>query len=154
MTAKRHTERLLKLANILEQFVPHKGKSFDMMHWARHPLDHHPDQEEDFCGTSACALGHAAMDLEFREEGLHICWSMKLCFYEGKIVFEDSAVSIEAGEKFFGLTNQEAIVVFADITATKEETALRLRNLAAQRVELGNAEDGIYTTLLRVRRTR
>src|SRR5438445_301971 len=69
VTPATHTRRLLRLAEILRQ---HKdgdgvhGTEFNMRTFAEHDKSHKPTLKTNFCGTTACALGHAAMDPTFR----------------------------------------------------------------------------------------
>jgi hypothetical protein len=147
-TQRLHTRRLLKLADILTKFRPVKGKKFDMTTWGRHALDHNPEKEANFCGTAACALGHAAMDKGFRRAGLKMVWDTTNYddngFYYGEgmpqayqanIYFND-AEGQNAGAAFFGLSYNEAYDVFLDFDCTKKEVIAKLKGYAKRREEL------------------
>jgi len=75
----------------------------------------------NFCGTAACVLGHAASDPEFRQEGLY----MEIIVENGKfsrsnIIFqrpgsEGFQIDSDAGADFFDLTDSEAGALFSDM---------------------------------------
>jgi hypothetical protein len=140
-----HTRRLRKLADILENL--RRGRRFSMGTWGVHGPEHHPD-ENCCCGTTACALGHAAMDPGFRRCGLRLEWGLSLGwerYYDGagyaanvvlKIKGRDELRGFDAGAEFFGLTQEEASFVFRAVNDTKRTVIRKLRALAADRMEL------------------
>src|SRR6266850_1647368 len=92
-----HTKRLRKLARILEKHKnarsKSKGTKFNMEVWGLHDASHKPTLKEGFCGTTACALGHAAMDKEFAKAGLALQWEPSSFFdgfLEAEVVFNDN----------------------------------------------------------------
>lgn len=148
--ARVHTRRLLKLARILEEHKEprsrKKGTHFDMNQWFRHDGDHEPSVTEGFCGTVACALGHAAMDKGFQRQGLKLEISFvggdpeNKSYYTGDIIFNDS-VNEGAGAAFFGLSDREADDVFLGAHRHKAAVVEVLRQYAKEREELGNGRD-------------
>lgn len=152
-TQQLHTQRILKLADILTKFKPVKGKKFDMSTWGSHAMDHHPEKEANFCGTAACALGHAALDKGFRRAGLRMTWKTTSYGADGFYHGEDNPQSYEAtihfedeedenaGAKFFGLSYLEAYDVFLGTGATKKEVIAKLKGYAKRREELLATEE-------------
>ena len=107
--------------------------------------------EEGFCGTSACVLGHAALDPVFREQGLYVELAT-FVGHNGSIRVDDTAIKYdvfedaEAGAAFFGLSETEAEVMFgmhdntaryygreADHEIQAEDVAIRLKRAVAER---------------------
>ena len=73
-------------------------------------LDRTVPLKEGFCGTSACALGTAALYGPFKEMGLGIT-------HNNDVIFEDlaagvSVVNYRAGIRFFGITHDQADWLF------------------------------------------
>lgn len=143
--AKRtHTWRLLKLANILAKFRPTRGRVFDMHQWGSHPVSNHkPGVKDNWCGTSACALGHAAMDSGFRRAGLGMRWKQAYVCAPWQAVITLRGESPNRpydcyliGAEFFGLTESEAYDVFMGTHRTKTQVIQCLKSLAAVRDEL------------------
>ena len=145
-----HTRRLRRLADILERFRPTNGKRFDMNTWGRHDGSHHPEQEKNFCGTAACALGHAALDPKFRQAGLGVRWEEepeydydvrpsratgKVASYGATIHFRDHTAE-DAGAAFFGLALKEAYDLFMRTSRSKSRVVALLRKYATDRAEL------------------
>lgn len=58
------TERLLKLADHLDNLPGPRRQRFTMEHWF------HSRNGDDLCGTAACALGEATTIPEFHDAGL------------------------------------------------------------------------------------
>lgn len=145
MTAARkakqalHTKRLLRLADILTK-VP-KDK-FDMETWGIHKGKHKP-QEHNYCGTSACALGWAAMDKKFQADGLKMRWSIidlsdefnDREHWRAEVTYRRCDGDL-AGAKFFGLSYTEAATLFLDTEQTRAQVITRLRKYAKTRHEL------------------
>jgi hypothetical protein len=135
---RTHTQRLLKLADILAKFRPTKGKRFDMSKWGEHDASHAPTPQDGFCGTAACALGHAAMDPGFRRAGLEMRWQLHgrvLSYYGASIHFKTLEGEF-AGAKFFGLSPDEACDVFLGARRSKNQVVAVLRQYAKKREEL------------------
>jgi hypothetical protein len=62
-------ERLNILIDILEN-VQREHKEFDISHWA--DISNNIENNDPICGTTACAMGYAALDPRFSELGLHL----------------------------------------------------------------------------------
>jgi hypothetical protein len=109
-------KRLLKLADYLAT-VPRRR--FNIGTWV----------EENTCGTTACALGHAGLMPSFRKAGLR----SEPDEFGGDVFFEGQR-SEEAGAAFFGLTYEEASYLFMpwNYAATKrgpKSVAQRIRTM-------------------------
>lgn len=133
-----HTNRLLKLAHIVEQTPKEK---FIMKTWGEHQGSHKPSTR-NFCGTVACALGHAGMDKGFRKAGLKTNW-----YYKGENLWYatitlDGVKAIDEFEHyktaapFFGLWEYEAIDIFMKLERTKAGVVAVINNYANNREEL------------------
>lgn len=75
------------------------------------------DAENHICGTSACALGHCAIDPWFNERGLSLAWDwtkqLQIMIDRGDETLVYSPVAYElAGAEFFGLTESQAYRLF------------------------------------------
>lgn len=130
----RQAKLMLKLAGYLHDFKePKKGEpgmGFDMKsfyatgYWLFY--DHRPHP----CGTSACAMGHAATMPCFQRLGLRL---IKDVGYLGGIVFKTPGVrrrplrNFEAIDHIFGITLEESLHLFDahDRTAKQESAVLR-----------------------------
>ena len=124
------TERLLKLADFIEEVVPENR--FDMHHFLGTNDDFpeediHPDQLEAECGTSACAAGWAT--LLFKKEGLKLAqepygqmWNPAFEEYEGY-----DALSI-----FFNIDITDASCIFGSNPRTTKEEADLIRRYVAE----------------------
>lgn len=126
-----HYERLERLAALLDTVPPEK---FDLGSWA--------------CGTTACAIGWAALDPTFRSEGLRLdcvpspdtyhCYTVTDLTQTGGTFFPvfGKAVYYAAAEAFWGLTNNQAHKLFApwsyDPPGTPSDVAKRIRALLAK----------------------
>jgi hypothetical protein len=105
-------QRLLKLAAYLRTVPP---KRFDYRHWVGRDWKGAPDLS---CGTTACALGHAASMPAFRKLGLHLkrassgetFVALRGLRRRGWAWYLDA--SIQAGAKIFGLAPEEARFLF------------------------------------------
>ena len=62
-------ERLNILIDILEN-VQKEHKEFNLSHWA--DISNNIENNDPICGTTACAMGYAALDPRFSELGLHL----------------------------------------------------------------------------------
>jgi hypothetical protein len=100
-----NTERLLKLADHLEQTVSKEPDTFDMTVYG----------ERVGCGTKCCALGHACSIPEFREGGLRLEWfeddpvaDVRLERVDG----QEDLLNIDAAMSFFGLEEHQAVQLF------------------------------------------
>jgi hypothetical protein len=118
--------RLLLLAERLEKIAakPPKNRKFDLRVWFRKPNT--PSFFDPyFCGTTCCAVGEATLIPRFKELGLKYKNRVGPVFkrYEG----------FHAAEKFFGISNLEAIKLFTtafylDGSETKpDDVASRIR---------------------------
>ena len=62
-------ERMNRIIEIMEGVKRHKKtKMFDMGGW----IDKIYDNNNEFCGTSCCIMGYAALDPQLQKEGLHL----------------------------------------------------------------------------------
>ena len=132
MNTKIRQSRLTRLADYLENLPP--NRKFDMRTWGTHPTGTHTPPEENYCGTAACALGHAAMIPKFQKLGLQIAWHQPWGEGSGfpwsaEITYKDEYDSY-AGALFFGLTDREASNLFLSIRASRRRTINKLRKLA------------------------
>lgn len=115
-----NTERLLRLANHLEQVVaPHPG-TFDLGSW------------KNECGTTYCAVGHACSIPELRAIGLRLSPSAE----KGEFYPEFNGLEGWcAVEVVFDLTSKEAYDLFSSdsyLKGTKPtDVARRIRDLVA-----------------------
>ncbi len=146
-----HTSRLKRLAiRILthtglehrygeEHVLPTVGTLFDMGTWGFHNGDHKPE-DSNFCGTAACALGHAALDPANRKQGMELAWNrVSRCSYgsgwEASISFKGE-IGDAAGALFFGLSYEESQSLFYATNADKSWVVRKLVELAFDRCEL------------------
>lgn len=109
---------------------------FDMAEWGRHYGDHKPE-EKNFCGTTACALGTAAMIPEFKRAGLRMEWQDETAEYmdDGNQEWVANVkfgkkTDILAGAAFFGLSKQDAVGLFAGNLQNRLEVIERCLQLA------------------------
>lgn len=100
--------------------------------------------KEGFCQTSACVLGFAALDSKFNAKGLKV----QIAYGELDVTSEGSEVSgsvvfssgghkyegFDAGEKFFGLTEGQAEVLFNGPWKTPKQAAKFVTELAEGKV--------------------
>jgi hypothetical protein len=129
--------RLLKLADLLEADArKKKGIKFDFTEWGQADDPNSPMS----CGTTACALGLAALSGAFARNGLtatiqHFGWI--------EIKMESGARFIEAGAELFKISYEESEFLFTSGKAlgrlrkgAKAERAVaqRIRNFVAGRV--------------------
>ena len=140
VTPQEHTVRILKLATFLaEQKDSKRGTTFEMSTWGQHDAKHAPTAKASFCGTAACALGHAGIMPEFRKLGLKLKFPRRISqwnnLYEGRVEF-DGVGSEYAGAAFFGLSHEESSRLFLDTEQTKEDVIAHLCRLATDREEV------------------
>ena len=121
-----HTERLQLLVTLLEEVrdTPKPDTLFNLGSWAGeiavNPAKHSLTSQwlalssgrrqiltEGFCGTRACAVGHACLDPRFNALGLRLDDGN-----EGNFPVFDGSTSWEAVEKFFGLSASQATRLF------------------------------------------
>lgn len=130
----RQAKLMLKLAGYLHAFKEPKagepGMGFDMgsFYTEWYGTLPHP------CGTSACALGHAATMPCFQRLGL---WLDK---ESGYVVFEPPGVcqvdpvrNFDAAEHIFGITSDESSHLFGDRDRTAKQEAAALRQFVYKR---------------------
>lgn len=113
VTPKVRRHRLIKLARYLMNLPVEK--SFNMRTWGFHRGKHKPT-EHNYCGVSACALGHAAMIPEFKRAGLRMKWALdiesrKRVTHSADILYGDH-MDADAGARFFGLSYEESRLFF------------------------------------------
>lgn len=75
---------------------------FDMNYWGR---------DEEPCGTTCCALGTAALDPEFVQQGLVGTWHGPKGNKSLEVLFGDEE-GTDAGAKFFGISDEKATYLF------------------------------------------
>lgn len=121
--SKINHKRLIKLGRIMRSVKP---ENVEMSLIAKKPV----------CGSSGCALGHAAMNKDFRAEGLSLFLS-KSEFSESvglkfKNKYFDPDFFAEAGAEIFGITVRESQKLFEPSYGTgteqKEEFLERFRS--------------------------
>lgn len=146
LLAKR--QRCVQLADYLKaefQRGKKKGKHgtiYQQEIWAAHPDDEHAPPENNYCGTTACAGGHAAMMPEFRRLGLRIVWQWYadsawdakkgeyVGAWKGLIRYRGQSY-LSALQMFFGMTDWEARHTFGDGVIDRRTVIARLRKVAA-----------------------
>lgn len=88
-------EKLVALADLLSKV---KAKSFNLALW----------KNTTPCGTTACAVGHAAQDAWFQDRGLSISWYIPAYTAPDGNVYSDW----DAVMAFFGLNQDQAVFLF------------------------------------------
>lgn len=120
ITIKESIRRLTVLKDYLATQVP--SNRFDMLIWAViFQVENQPDylSTETFsqggCGTSACALGHAAMIPEFNQLGLRAAiYDSSFCGRNHHyLISYEGADGIHAGANFFGIDTDCSSRIFA-----------------------------------------
>ena len=128
------TERLTRLAELLDR-VPHSAPvSFDLSSWAM----------KSDCGTTACACGHAALDPWFQSQGFYLKDDLgkKILTVAdlGKVtqypdITYDGFTDWDAVEVFFDLLEDHCEHLFAgwryEGVATPADVASRIREYLA-----------------------
>ena len=71
--SKQSVELLLEMVDDLENFKFPPNSKFDMSHWGEHKEGHHP-KEQNYCGTSACAIGWLSTMPKWQERGIKGRW--------------------------------------------------------------------------------
>jgi hypothetical protein len=140
-----HAERLLKLADLLEADAARPdGIKFDLGTWGRWRNGEAPSLS---CGTTACAMGLAALSGSFAEDGLTyaIEWlpDRTIGGYGGISVKFDDQYNLDAAAQLFGITGEAADFLFVpdayDVTPVGAEgecvVAQRIRDFVAGRVQ-------------------
>lgn len=118
-----------------------KGLIWDMSLWGEHHGAHDPE-ENNYCGTSACALGHMALNKNFNAEGLKGTWQKSMfwedeCYRHYLQISYRSHYGIGAAKKFFGLTTCEAESLFTGKSRkTPNDVAQEFESLLTSREEL------------------
>ena len=116
-----NTNKLRTLAAYLRTVPPEK---FDMGVWSR----------ETYCGTTACAVGHACDIEEFKAEGLHLGRPYNNSEYA--VPNFAGLQSFRAVDAFFDLWADQSSYLFG--TRTHRETPREVAN----RIEVFVATDG------------
>jgi hypothetical protein len=117
-----HTDRLLKLADILDLV---KEDKFDMNRW------------RSSCGTVACAIGHAAGDEYFRDLGLNLMSTPAFPtghYSEGFVPEFEGEYNINAAAKLFGIAYSEAEWLFLPHSYTQRYIWKVTPSIVAQRI--------------------
>ncbi len=115
-------DRLKTLSAYLKT-LPIKGgkRAFDMSVWVNRLTG--AERKKHGCGTSACALGHAAYIPEFRVLGLT---PVRGTF--GKVLFEGEE-GVYAARKFFDLGRAPAHSLFTDYVRSPKAVARKIDTL-------------------------
>jgi hypothetical protein len=95
-SAKEYRDRLLLLADFLDQLPPER---FDFRHWVGSDWEGDPELS---CGTTACALGWATTIPEFRKLGLSMCKPREEDL-RGYVTLNGRQDSWAAGKEIFGI---------------------------------------------------
>ena len=139
----KHPKRLLKLADYLEKRV--ENKKFDMGTWGSHVGDHDP-KKDNFCGTTACAMGWATMIPSFQKLGLVGEWRpvheddcagdevkhsqmIHLFAKTGRAIVRDDAIGV--AQRLFGITYKEAAHLFY-YGGSRKEVVRHIREFVKQ----------------------
>lgn len=132
---KHHTERLLRLADLLDGVRP---RLFNLGYWYDGPGKYHGkmhDAKKPECRTVACAAGWAACDPWFKKRGLSLSKDNSPR-YRGKVGFR-------AVRSFFGINEDDAGRLFMAsaspaYTKTRPRTvAMRIRRFVADQERAG-----------------
>lgn len=119
--------RLEKLEHFLRHLTPrlrartavsHAPCYFNMASWGRH---------DDYCGTSACAIGWATYFRLFDDVG----FKAEILTLNSIAPYYDGLSSWDAVHAFFGLTDAEAANLFVPAAMYPDEVADRIRDLLA-----------------------
>ena len=109
-----HKDRLVRLANLLRRDAANpNGAKFDLGTWGE-SLDAEPRLS---CGTTACAMGLAAISGIFKDEGLTF-WVHPEVDVNGEDINEikigyDGCYGYRAAAEFFGISGADARYLFA-----------------------------------------
>lgn len=106
-----HLKRLERLEKIVEGI---KSVNFDMDffcetadgEFARHNYELR-EKINKGCGTVGCALGWAGFDPKFRKAGL------RTNVQSGDVLLNSNIENYEAGEEFFGISQEETLELFS-----------------------------------------
>lgn len=138
-------ERLKRLEALLRRVhvKPAKHRQFDMNHWFETQVDevNHTVKidargnckivvEKPECGTSACALGHAALDPVFQKAGLKMDYNDA---GSGTPNFRGHG-GMDAGMLFFELDLTQAMYLFNGSDLTAQQVANRVKDVYEGRV--------------------
>lgn len=138
---KMNRPRLKKLKELFQERLTKKGTvrkdargKFNMNSYGEHPAGAHSPEEQNYCGTSMCVLGHAAVDPRFRNlKGFWTkstfdthddpSWDMTIELpYEGTA---DGVLYDEwAGKEYFGLTDNEVSELFFNLEMQTERDVI------------------------------
>lgn len=123
MTPKQKA-RLRKLADYLSKLKPDAHRKFDMGSWFETTIEKIKVNPKTgvcttVCGTSACALGHAALIPEFQKAGLRLVVNKD---GSGHVRYR-GATGTEAAETFFGLIHFHSELLFGGIPSTPKKKA-------------------------------
>ena len=112
-----HPERLLMLADMLDNLQLPSNAEFNMGGFGDHVGLHEPE-EQNYCGTSACALGWAALNPEFNKLGLKMEWYRTVYSdlketqrFIGSVVYKGDS-DFDAAAEFFGIDDESANYLF------------------------------------------
>ena len=121
--------RLLKLADLLEDDAKYaKGIKFDYLEWGTVT----DIQKPASCGTTACAMGLAAVSGAFKRQGLS--FQRISCCNEINITLNGKGGAINDAVELFDLTKREAIFLFASSTGLPATTGAKAEIAVAKRI--------------------
>lgn len=122
-------KRLLKLATLLEADAKNKkGIQFDLGSWGR-AYDH---KSPVSCGTTACAMGLAAISGAFKREGMAgvINRDNEIRFrWKGRAIHP-----INAAKKLFGISHEETCSLFVYTDGLTRTTGAAGERAVAKRI--------------------
>lgn len=132
-----NSEGLLKLADLLEADAKNKrGVKFDLYTWGHFRTSKVPKNPVT-CGTTACAMGLAAISGKFSSDGLRYKKSDERHIY---ISFRNQIGGIDSAVALFGISNEQAQFLFLPRSyeggsrrgaAGERRVAKRIRELVA-----------------------
>lgn len=136
MDAALTVKRLTRMRDEIKQSSTVSNRKFLMSTWGRHKGDHKPPAA-NYCGTAACALGHAAIVPEFRRAGLTLRWHKYNKNWEAEVLYKTNDgygyyTGHCAGAEFFGITYAEASDLFLTTNRPKKEVIAEINRLIEQ----------------------
>jgi len=119
--------RLRKLADYLSKLKPDAHRKFDMRTWFETTIEKIKVNPKTgvcttVCGTSACALGHAALIPEFQKAGLRLVVNRE---GDGHVRYRGYEGTV-AAEHFFGLMSWDADLLFGGGDSTPKKKARQI----------------------------
>ena len=146
--SRQTVDRLKKLADFLEHLKLPKKAKFNLRNWGEHVGKHAPTPTH--CGTTACAIGWAALSGKFSKQGLRCRWvlagnSSASNYYTLQIDDTDFLPELDDWEFWYGRTYWDWLFQVGSYKrgATAKDVAKRIRTvLKEQPKEQPNAPQG------------